>query len=147
MKQEQGAGNTSSSVNSASQTANDLAPSLPAGRPTWAEINLDHLAHNFRLVRETVGAGVALMPALKADAYGHGASACARVLEREGAAWFGVALPEEGHALRAAGILRPVLCLGGFWEGQEARLLADRLTPVIYRLDLLERLDRAAQSL
>jgi alanine racemase len=146
MKQEQGAGNTSSSVNSASPTADDLASSLSAGRPTWAEINLDHLAHNFRLVRDAVGAGVALMPALKADAYGHGASACARVLEHEGAAWFGVALPEEGRALRAAGLHRPVLCLGGFWEGQEAELLADQLTPVIYRLDLLERLDRAAQS-
>jgi alanine racemase len=146
MKQEQGAGNISSSVNSRSQTANDSSPSLPAGRPTWAEINLNHLAHNFRLVRRTVGPGVALMPALKADAYGHGATACARVLEREGAAWFGVALPEEGRSLRAAGIRRPVLCLGSFWEGQEEELLAEQLTPVIYRLDLLERLDGAARA-
>ncbi|MFL6213085.1 MAG: alanine racemase [Blastocatellia bacterium] len=146
MKQEQGAANLSSSVNSASRAANDPSPSLPAGRPTWAEINLDHLAHNFRLIRQTIGPDVALMPVLKADAYGHGASDCARALEREGAAWFGVALPEEGHSLRATGITRPVLCLGGFWEGQEEALLADQLTPVIYRLDLLERLDGAARA-
>ena len=117
-----------------------------ARRPTWAEINLDNLIHNFREVRNHVGSGCAIMPAVKADAYGHGAVACARALEREGADWFGVALPEEGARLRASGIRRPILCLGGFWEGQEASLIADSLTPAVFRLDLLERLDRSAQA-
>ncbi|MEN3334731.1 MAG: Alr-MurF fusion protein [Blastocatellia bacterium] len=151
MKDEQGSGDTSSSINSAPQAVSDssfISPSSsvpPPGRPTWAEINLDHLAHNFRLIKQAIGAGVAVMPALKADAYGHGATACAEALERAGADWFGVALPEEGRRLRDAGITRPVLCLGGFWEGQEDELLAGRLTPVIYRLDMLERLNAAAQ--
>lgn len=86
------------------------------------------------------------MPALKADAYGHGAVECARALENEGAAWFGVALPEEGLALRRSGIKTPVLCLGGFWEGQENILVEHQLTPVIFRLDLLERLNLAART-
>ena len=173
MKDEQGAGHTSSSINSvfhASSDSSDSAPQAtgdpsdpapqaagdssliahpssipPSGRPTWAEINLDHLAHNFRLIKQTIGAGVAVMPALKADAYGHGAAHCARALERLGANWFGVALPEEGRALREAGVTRPVLCLGGFWEGQEDDMLAARLTPVIYRLDVLGRLNEAAR--
>ena len=145
MKNEQGAGNTPSH-DSVSQAAQDSSINFrPSGRPTWAEINLDHLAHNFRLVKQAVGDAVAVMPAVKADAYGHGALACAAALEGAGADWFGVALPEEGEALRRAGITRPVLCLGGFWEGQEAALLAAQLTPVLYRLDLLERLDRAAR--
>lgn len=93
-----------------------------------------------------VGAGVGVMPALKADAYGHGAIDCARTLEAEGADWFGVALPEEGAQLREAGITRPVLCLGGFWEGQEELVIARRLTPVAFRLDLLEQLSRAARA-
>ncbi|HJQ25333.1 MAG TPA: alanine racemase [Blastocatellia bacterium] len=151
MKDEQGAGYTPSGDSVSGAVADSpilLRPSpLPQGRPTWAEINLDHLAHNFRLVKRAVGAAVAVMPAVKADAYGHGAVACALALERLGADWFGVALPEEGEALRAAGVTRPVLCLGGFWEGQEAALLAAQLTPVLYRLDLLERLDRAARRL
>src|SRR4051812_41044449 len=102
MKDEQGSGATSSSINSAPQAASDssiISPSLSVlspGRPTWAEINLDHLAHNFRLIKQAIGAGVAVMPALKADAYGHGATACAEALEHAGADWFGVALPEEG---------------------------------------------------
>ena len=115
-------------------------------RPTWAEINLDNLIHNFRVTRAALGHGVAIMPALKADAYGHGAIECARSLVRAGAEWFGVALPEEGLKLRDAGIATPILCLGGFWEGQEQSLIARRLTPVVFRLDLLERLDRAAKS-
>jgi alanine racemase len=118
----------------------------PQGRPTWAEIDLDNLVHNFRLIKKTVGAGVAIMPAVKADAYGHGAIRCARTLESEGADWFGVALPEEGLKLRDGGVARPVLCLGGFWEGQEDGVIRHGLTPVLFRLDLLERFNRAARA-
>ena len=86
------------------------------------------------------------MAAVKANAYGHGAVECARRLESEGTDWFGVALPEEGIELRRAGITRPILCLGGFWKGQEAACLEQRLTPVVYRLDMIESLDRAARD-
>lgn len=113
-------------------------------RPTVAEINLDNLVHNLRVMQAAVGSEVAVMPALKADAYGHGAIECARALAEAGAPWFGVALPEEGAKLRAADIRQPILCLGGFWEGQEDFVIEERLTPVIFRLDLLDRLNRAA---
>src|ERR671939_1060528 len=91
---------------------------LEGRRPTWAEIDLDALASNFRAVRERVGAGVAVMGVVKADAYGHGAQECARRLAAEGAEWFGVATPEEGFELRCAGVTQPVLSFGGFWQGQ-----------------------------
>jgi len=118
---------------------------LPAHRPTWAEINLDNLIHNFRVTKAAVG-GVAIMPAVKADAYGHGAIECARALETAGAEWFAVALPEEGFTLRNAGFTTPILCLGGFWEGQEESIIAHRLTPAVFRLDILERLNQAART-
>ncbi|HVS83539.1 MAG TPA: alanine racemase [Pyrinomonadaceae bacterium] len=116
------------------------------GRPTWAEIDLDALASNLRVIREHVGSGVKVMAAVKANAYGHGAVECARRLEDEGVDWFGVALPEEGVELRSAGITKPILCLGGFWKGQEAVCLQESLTPVVYRLDMIESLDRAARD-
>lgn len=119
---------------------------FPAQRPTWAEINLDNLTHNFRATKTAVGAGVSIMAAVKSDAYGHGAVECAQALEKAGAGWFGVALPEEGLALRDSGITRPILSLGGFWEGQEDSLISHRLTPVVFRLDLLDRLSRAARA-
>jgi alanine racemase len=116
------------------------------GRPTCAEIDLDALASNFRHVRARVGAGVKVMGVVKADAYGHGAAECARRLEAEGADWFGVATPEEGFALRRAGVSRPVLCFGGFWEGQAEACLALGVTPVVYRLDMASALDAAARA-
>jgi alanine racemase len=115
-------------------------------RPTRAEIDLDALAANFQVVRERVGADVAVMAVIKSDAYGHGAVRCARRLEREGAKWFAVALPEEGIELRQAGIAAPILCLGGFWPGQEQACLRESLVPVVYRVDMIETLDRAARD-
>jgi alanine racemase len=116
------------------------------GRPTWAEIDLTALAENFRVVKDRVGADVQVMAVVKANAYGHGAVECARRLEREGADWFGVALPEEGIELRNAGITKPILCLAGFWGEQTAACLQHDLVPVVYRLDMIAALDRAARE-
>jgi len=115
-----------------------------SGRPTWAEIDLDELSHNFRVNREVVGSEVKVLAAVKANAYGHGAAECARRLESEGVDWFGVALPEEGIELRRAGIAKPILCMGGIWAGQERLCIQQNLTPVVYRLSVAEALDRAA---
>lgn len=121
------------------------APNI-TGRPTWAEIDLDALAHNLSVIRERVGPDVKVMAAVKADAYGHGAVECARRLQKEEIDWFGVALPEEGIELRGAGIATPILCLAGFWEGQQDACLQHKLTPVVYRLDMIEALDRSAHN-
>ena len=125
-------------------------PSFPesqtesAGRPTWAEIDLNQLAANFKQVKQRVGTTARIMAVVKANAYGHGAPECARRLAAEGADWFGVALPEEAIQLRNTGIKQPVLCLAGFWPGQAAACIQHRLTPVIYRVDMLEALNQVA---
>jgi alanine racemase len=123
-----------------------IAAGLDGQRPTWAEINLDALAANFRLVRERVGANVSVMAVVKADAYGHGAARCAKRLAREGADWFAVALPEEAVKLRQAGIEQPILSLGGFWPGQEGACIQHKIVPVVYRLDMIQALNRAAAA-
>ena len=115
-------------------------------RPTWAEIDLDHLASNFNKIKQRVSPAARVMAVVKANAYGHGAVECARRLASAGADWFGVALPEEGIELRASGISQPVLCLGGFWRGQAAMCIQQKLTPVVYRLDMVDALDRAAAN-
>jgi alanine racemase len=117
-----------------------------SGRPTWAEIDTHALAANFHIVKKHVGRDVHVMAVVKANAYGHGAVECARRLEREGADWFGVALPEEGIELRDAGIAKPILCLAGFWGGQATACVQQNLVPVVYRLDLIEAFDRAARE-
>ena len=115
-----------------------------SGRPTWAEIDLNHLAANFKQIKTRVNPMARVMAIVKANAYGHGAVECARRLGAEGAEWFGVALPEEGIELREAGITQPLLCLGGFWSGQAALCIQHQLTPVVYRLDMIDSLNQAA---
>ncbi|MGI9176009.1 MAG: alanine racemase, partial [Rhodothermales bacterium] len=51
--------------------------------PTVAEINLDHLRHNTRLLQQQAGR-VPLMGVVKADAYGHGVVEVTWALRAEG---------------------------------------------------------------
>lgn len=39
---------------------------------TWAEIDLDALAHNYGRLRQHIGPKVRFLGVVKADAYGHG---------------------------------------------------------------------------
>ena len=115
-----------------------------AVRPTRAEVNLASLRHNLRVVeRRLAGSGAEVWGVLKADAYGHGAPAVARTLERAGMPGLCVALLEEGVELRTAGIRAPILIMGGYYgprfEGLE-ELVAQRLTPVVYDPGTVERL-------
>lgn len=118
-----------------------------SGRPTWTELNLDNLASNFHTVKAFINEPINYMAVVKADAYGHGAAECAKKLESAGIDWFGVALPEEGLILRETGITKPILCLGGFWEGQEEMILKNNLIPVIYQIENAELYNRVAKSL
>jgi alanine racemase len=116
------------------------------GRPTWCEIDLDALAFNLHSVRKFIEPGIKVMAMVKADAYGHGAIECSRRLEVEGIDWLGVAMPEEGAELRKSGVSKPILCLGGFWAGQETLMITQNLTPVVYQIESAEMLNRAASS-
>ncbi|QUR66490.1 alanine racemase [Mycobacterium spongiae] len=81
-----------------------LAPGVLA----QAEVDLGAIAHNVGVLREHAGrAGV--MAVVKADGYGHGATAVARAALSAGAAELGVATVDEALALRADGITAPVL--------------------------------------
>ncbi|TAL72905.1 MAG: alanine racemase [Rhodanobacter sp.] len=91
-------------------------------RPAKALIDLDALRHNYRLARRLNG-GKALA-VVKADAYGHGAVACARALANE-ADGFAVACIEEALELRAAGIRNPILLLEGFFGTDELPLIVE----------------------
>ncbi len=112
---------------------------LAAHRPTWAEIDLDRLAHNLTCVRGRLGA-TGVMAIVKADAYGHGAVPVARRLEREGVDWLAVAMPEEGATIRQAGVRTPILVMGGLAPEQADLVLAHDLTAAVYREDQIAAL-------
>ncbi len=123
-----------------------LDRSAALSSPTWAEVSLDALRHNFRAVRKHVGENVSICAVVKADAYGHGAAACARALESEGAPWFGVTGTEEAMALRRAGIKARLLLMTGIWKGEEDEVVANHLTPVVWERWHVERLETAARQ-
>ena len=73
-----------------------------------AVVDLDAIAHNVRLLREHAGSAQ-VMAVVKADGYGHGATAVGRAALAAGAAELGVATIDEALALRRDGISAPVL--------------------------------------
>ena len=72
-----------------------------------ANIDLTAIAANVKKLKATSGAE--LMAVVKADAYGHGLVPVAKAALNAGASWLGVALVEEAHSLRAAGVTAPLL--------------------------------------
>lgn len=113
-------------------------------RPTVANVDLDAVAHNYRLACGS--AGRPAIGVVKADAYGHGAVPVARRLAAEGAPFLAVALVEEGLELRAAGVETPVLVLGAAYGERWDLLVAHRLTPLIFRAEHLAGLAAAARA-
>ncbi|BCI51936.1 alanine racemase [Mycolicibacterium litorale] len=73
-----------------------------------AVIDLDAITHNVGVLRERAGAAQ-VMPVLKADGYGHGATEVARTVLAAGVTELGVATIGEALALRGDGIGAPVL--------------------------------------
>lgn len=88
----------------------------------WVELDREALAHNVAVLRRLLPPHCTLMPAVKANAYGHGAVPVARELNRLGLQAFCVATAQEGAELRAGGVQGEILVLG-YTHPQQARLL------------------------
>ena len=116
-------------------------------RPTWAEINLDNIAHNIQACRAALPPDTRLLAVVKANGYGHGAVAVAKKALATGAAYLAVATADEGIELRDHGIEAPILILG-FTPQQHASLVVSYgLTQTVYQAEMLQALGEAAQRL
>jgi alanine racemase len=104
-------------------------------RPTVAEIDGHALADNFAELARVAGGGSAVIPVIKADAYGHGLTLVGRVLHDAGAERFAVATVAEGEALRASRISDGLIVLGGVYPAEHERVVAARLTPVVWDIE------------
>jgi alanine racemase len=85
-------------------------------RPTWAEIDLGAIRHNFKQVKRLIVGrsqdSPKIMAVVKANAYGHGLIKVTEVLQHMAVDFLGVASLDEAVALRREGIELPVLILG-----------------------------------
>ncbi|MEV4103643.1 alanine racemase [Nonomuraea sp. NPDC049649] len=76
--------------------------------PAEARVDLAAIRHNVSLLRERAPRAE-LMPAVKADAYGHGLVPVSRAMLEAGAGRLGTAFIQEALELRAAGVTAPIL--------------------------------------
>ncbi len=101
-------------------------------RPTRAEIDLAALRHNYRALQACAGNPVAVMPVIKADAYGHGAIPVAECLAAVGVPGFAVATVTEAQSLQDAGINEDILVLGALYEDDLPAIVAGGIIPVLW---------------
>lgn len=117
-------------------------------RKTAAIINLNNIRKNLKGIRQKVGDKVKICPAVKADAYGHGAVAISKMIENEKLAeYLGVATVEEGIELRENGINLPILLFGVTFKDQLQKAIENNLTLTIVSLKTLEDTINISQKL
>ena len=92
---------------SASSTGRSLDPRSRA----WVEVDASALRANLARIREAAGDSAAIIPMVKANAYGLGVRDAVAVLEAGQPGGYGVATVEEGLEVRALGVERPVLVM------------------------------------
>jgi alanine racemase len=100
-------------------------------RPAKAEIDLDAIAANVRLLRQA-SSPAELMAVVKADGYGHGAVPIARAVVDAGATWLGVAMVDEAIVLRDHGIEAPILVLSEPRPSEMPAAVEQRVRVAVY---------------
>ena len=101
-----------------------------------ALVSLDAIAHNFEEMYKNVKEGTKIIAVIKADGYGHGARAIARLIQDYDYIWgFATATAEEALELRHAGITKPVLILGLVFEEYYEELAANDIRITISDLN------------
>ena len=109
-------------------------------------IDLNAIRRNYQMLKDNVPADVAVMPVIKANAYGHGMVETARALSGVGASHFAVALPEEGIDLRLSGVQGEILVLGAAMPVAAPDAVAYRLTQTVFTPEMVALLEKEAQA-
>ena len=112
-----------------------------------AEIDLDALQQNLRVIRQRAGPGVRVMLVVKADAYGHGARAIANHALRCGIESLGVGTSAEALELRSDGIRAPILVLGTIIDDEARDCLRHRVQIALHSSDRRARIQDLASEL
>jgi len=110
----------------------------------YAEIDLDRIASNMRIIRRLTPARRKIMAVVKANGYGHGAAEAAKTALYNGADWLGVAICEEGAALRENHIFAPILVLGYSPEPLFDLVIRHGLTQTVFSAETAKTLSDAA---
>ena len=112
---------------------------------TWAEVDLDAIAHNIKEIRKITNPNAKIMAVVKADAYGHGFLEVAKTLLENGADRLAVAVLQEGKQLRSRGVTVPILILGASGEEAVEDLINFDITPSVFTYEFAKALSYEAE--
>lgn len=111
-----------------------------------AVVSLDAIAHNFAEMKKNIAKGTKIVAVIKADGYGHGADAIARLIEDYDYIWgFAVATPEEALQLRTFGVKKPILILGIVFEEYFTQMIAKEIRLTVCTYEMAQKLSEEAQ--
>ncbi|NQY35593.1 MAG: alanine racemase [Alteromonadaceae bacterium] len=114
-------------------------------RTATAVIDCQALVKNFQLIKK-MSPNSKVLAVLKANAYGHGLERIATTLIQKNvmADAFGVARIDEALVLRAAGIVKPIVLLEGFFSPDDLPILAvNNLQTIVHNEDQLHAILQA----
>lgn len=129
---------------SAIETKTQNGVSKTHHRPTWAEIDLKAVRHNYKQVKKLSGKNTKVMAVVKANAYGHGTVEVSKVLQSLGVDYLGVATTDEAMRLRDHGIKSPILILGHVLPQEVALAIKNDITLTISSNELISAITKAA---
>src|SRR4051794_7282092 len=128
----------------ATVAARRRAPVIERAR---ADINLGAIERNCAHIREVLSEGTMLCAVVKANAYGHGDTWCAKAALAGGADWLAVATAAEAVELRRHGIDPPLLIMGAL-TAEDARAALEAPADVVaWEPEFAQALASAADSL
>ena len=111
-----------------------------------AVVSLDAIAHNFAEMKKNIAKGTKIVAVIKADGYGHGAEAIARLIEDYDYIWgFAVATPEEALQLRTFGVKKPILILGIVFAEYFTQMIAKEIRLTVCTYEMAQKLSEEAQ--
>jgi len=111
---------------------------------TWAEINLDNIAHNVKEIQRVAGKRTEIMAVVKADAYGHGVLETVNTLVESGCSRLAVSMLDEAIQLRQIGIDIPILVLSHTDPSRVDELIKYNITQTVYSHDIAKALSDEA---
>ena len=113
---------------------------------TWAEVDLDAIAHNMREIRKITNPDSQIMAVVKADAYGHGFMEVTKTLLENGADRLAIAVLQEGKQLRSRGVTVPILLLGAAMENDIEDIINFEITPNVFSYDFAKAISYEAEK-
>ncbi|HOT92614.1 MAG TPA: alanine racemase [Anaerolineae bacterium] len=119
---------------------------IPDGVVTWAEIDLDAIAHNVRAIKDFVGPNTEIIASVKANAYGHGLLPIARTALEAGASRLAIHRVQVAVILRESGITAPILIMGHVPPSGVDLILRNHITPTLTNRETAQLISARAEE-